>query len=135
MKNSRTLTGSQRPCIRKSSHSALGSFTAGAVLLLLLSWHLAVNAQGVQTDNFDGYSGTISPPAGPSAGPGGWTVISGGGSTITFPAVGSGKGVRLRNAPGSLTSFLRATVYTDFYIASDVVDWAPDIDQAVVLTG
>lgn len=117
----------------KSVRALLRTSSICAAALAVLGWHLNSTAQ-VFTDNFDSYSGTITPSPGPSSGPGGWTVISAGGSTITFPDVGSGKGVRMRNAPGSLTSFLRTTVYSDFYVAADIVDWTPDIDQALVLS-
>jgi hypothetical protein len=118
---------------RKSACPLLRTLSVCIIALATLAWHANVLAQ-VFTDNFDSYSGTITPSPGPSAGPGGWTVISAGGSTITFPAVGNGKGIRMQNAPGSLTSFLRTDVYSDFYVAADIIDWTPDIDQALVLS-
>lgn len=99
------------------------------LIVTVFALPLAVKAQ-VYTDNFDSYTTSASFIAA------GWNVIvASGGTTLTFPAVGSGKGVRMTTPPGSLQTIYRTNEYTDFYVAADVVNWKPDVDQAIVLFG
>lgn len=86
-----------------------------------------------QTDNFDSYV-TI----------GGFTnedwVLSemvSGLTTTTFPAVGTGKGLRIQANPvpgfaPAVAIWYRTTEYTNFHLAADLVNWA-DTNQAVAL--
>ncbi len=83
-----------------------------------------------QSDNFD--SGTLDPA---------WkkSNFNPGLVTTTFPDVGGGKGFRIRAnpVPGAAPAaamFYRDEVYTDFYMAVDLVDWpGTDLNQAMVL--
>jgi hypothetical protein len=59
----------------------------------------------------------------------------------SFPATGTGKGLRIRAnpVPGQAPAaalFYRDDVYTDFYVAVDIANWpGTDLDQAMVLFG
>lgn len=76
-----------------------------------------------QSDNFD--SGTLS-----SA----WNIVPyPAAPTVSFPAVGSGKGLRIQAATGGLAFFYQNPSYTDFYVAADMAAWDATEDQAVVL--
>ncbi|MCX8091204.1 MAG: hypothetical protein N3I86_09805 [Verrucomicrobiae bacterium] len=87
------------------------------------------------SDNFDSYSNTTQFRAA------GWilSAINPALVTTTFPAVGSGKGVRLQAnpVPGAAPAvgvWYRTNEYTDFYVAIDIVDWpGTDKNQAFVL--
>ena len=86
-----------------------------------------------QTDNFDGYTSAADFRAG------GWILseMATGLTTTTFPAVGSGKGLRFRASPvpgiaPAVAIWYRTTEYTNFYLAADVVTWA-DTNQAIAL--
>jgi hypothetical protein len=124
---------------RKFRRSGLfGPSLSGSVLLAaaLSSW-----AQPVFTDNFD--SGTLS----------GWQVRNvvqplGGFVSDTFPTNGSGKAYRLRRGSADMSAIgqpqaygtgrswiFRPDIYTDFYVAMDLVDWNNATNQALVLLG
>src|SRR4051812_32882075 len=85
-----------------------------------------------QSDNFD--SGTLDPA---------WKQANFSPALVqtSFPAVGSGKGFRIRAnpVPGQAPAaalFYREDVYTDFYVAVDIANWpGTDLDQAIVLFG
>ncbi len=86
-----------------------------------------------QTDNFDKYISTADFSAG------GWVLseMATGLTTTTFPAVGSGKGLRFQASPvpgiaPAVAIWYRTTEYTNFYLAADVVRWA-DTNQAIAL--
>jgi len=113
---------------------ALGGCALAASLLLLGSPRTAV-AQ-IYSYNFD--SGTLSSD---------WDkygVAFGATYNITFPTVGTGKGVRLTSIPYAPLGYpgIAAIVvtnttydYTDFYVAADLVNWTANTNQAVVLLG
>ena len=90
-----------------------------------------VKAQ-VFTDNFDSYAS-----ASEIVSVGGWQFVqASGGITLSLPAHGTGKGARIQTPNGSLASLFRAgTIYTDFYLAVDVVNWNNASDQAIILQG
>jgi hypothetical protein len=122
MKKSIISRSIQLPRVRKSRGSILGGLAAVA-----LGLGLQFNATA-QSDNFD--SGTLS---------GAWTKYQFMPQSFTFPTVGSGKGLRIQAAPiptaaPAAAAIAQATVYTDFYLAVDVVNWVVE-DQAVVLLG
>ncbi len=103
-----------------------GRLTALTALLGLLGWQSHAVAQ---SDNFD--SGTLG---------GAWVqeVFNPALVSFTFPAAGSGKALRIQANPyppgpaPAAGAILQTNVYTDFYMAVDVVNWAVS-DQAVVL--
>ncbi|MBE0542855.1 MAG: hypothetical protein IH623_16000 [Verrucomicrobia bacterium] len=110
--------------------------TGSAVLLSMLAWQPIATAQGIVNDNFDSYSSAADMTAA------GWILssLNPGLVTTTFPAVGTGKGLRLEaipNAPASAPAvqmWYRTNDYTDFYVAVDIVDWpGTDKNQAMVL--
>ncbi len=81
-----------------------------------------------QTDNFD--SGTLS-----SA----WTKSQFFSQSYTFPDSATGKALRIQAnpAPGAApaaAAISQTNIYTDFYVALDLANWA-EKDQAVVLLG
>ncbi len=127
MKTQTKLTRVQLPPIRKSSCSIFSSLTALAAGLALLSGQTNANSQAI---NFD--TGTLA----------GFTEFNFNPALVTtsFPANGSnGKALRIiaNPIPGAAPaaeSIQTSTVYTNFYIALDVVNWAVK-DQAVVLLG
>ncbi len=112
--------------------SALACPRSAPVLLLALAWPFATSAQ---SDNFDSYS---NPGALQSAG---WVESSLDPSlvTTTFPAVGSGKGLRIQANPIPGTApavgmWYRTNVYGDFYVAVDIASWpGTDKNQAAVM--
>jgi len=85
---------------------------------------------GAQSDNFD--SGTLSSS---------WQLydLDPGLASFTFPTVGTGKGLRIQALPYADVGFPAAAaigqtnLYTDFYMALDIVNWVLE-DQAAVLT-
>jgi hypothetical protein len=86
-----------------------------------------------QTDNFDSYT-TVS---GFTAA--GWVIseMDVGYTTTTFPAVDTGKGLRMQAYPipadaPAVGIWSRTNQYANFYMAVDIVGWA-DTNQAVVL--
>ena len=86
-----------------------------------------------QIDTFDNYA-TVA-----SFTNVGWVLsqIAPGLVTTTFPAVGAGKGLRLQVTPlageaPAVAIWYRTTEYTNFYLAADLVSWAPT-NQAVAL--
>ncbi len=86
-----------------------------------------------QTDNFDSYVTSADFTAA------GWVLsqMTNALVTTTFPATGTGKGLRLQANPvpgraPAVAIWHRTTEYTNFYMAVDVVDWA-DKNQAVAL--
>ncbi len=88
---------------------------------------------GAQTDNFDTYSSIANFTAG------GWVLseLGTGLTRTTFPAVGTGKGLRIQAnpVPGTAPAIAicyRTTQYTNFYLAADVVAWA-DTNQVIAL--
>ncbi|MGA2865515.1 MAG: hypothetical protein ABSF95_13665 [Verrucomicrobiota bacterium] len=79
-----------------------------------------------QSDNFD--SGTLS----------GWSVVfypPAPTPTVTFPAVGAGKGLRVQASAGGLAFFTKGPQYTDFYVSVDMAAWDDTLNQALVLLG
>lgn len=105
----------------------LGSLTALAVGLALIGGQSNALAQ---VDDFN--SGTLS-----SA----WTKYYFNPALVsfTFPTSGSGKALRIQANPipgaaPAAGAIAQTNVYTDFYVALDLVNWAVN-DQAVVLLG
>lgn len=81
-----------------------------------------------QSDNFD--SGTLGS---------GWTQYEFFPQRYTFPDSGTGKALRIQanpvpDAAPAAAAIAQATVYTDFYVALDLVNWEVN-DQAAVLLG
>jgi len=103
-----------------------GGLNALAASILILASQ--PNAWG-QSDNFD--SGVLSPA---------WTVYDADPSlvSLTFPTVGTGLGLRIQANPypgagvQAVAGLVQTNVYTDFYVAVDLVNWVVE-DQAVVL--
>ena len=116
-----------RPNSTAPSCSAFGGLSALAASILLLAFQPNARAQ---SDNFD--SGVLSPA---------WTVYDASSSlvSLTFPAVGTGKGLRIQVNPypsvvqAVAGLFQTNNVYTDFYLAVDMVNWVVE-DQAAVLS-
>ncbi len=104
------------------------SCCAVATSIILLS---APPNAAAQSDNFD--SGTLSPS---------WTVYDANPAlvSLTFPANGNGKALRIQANPyppaslPAVVGLAQTNVYTDFYMAVDMVNWVVE-DQAVVLIG
>lgn len=108
---------------------------ASALVILLLGSPTPARAQ-VYTYNFD--SGALTSD---------WDkygVAFGLTYQITFPTVGTGKGVRLTSVPYAPAGYPgiagiavtnTAYDYTDFYVAADMVNWTANTNQAVVLLG
>lgn len=118
---------SKKSLIRITHPWVAGSFCALAAFALLVS---APTTAKAQSDNFD--SGTLSPS---------WTVLAADPSlyNLSFPTVGTGKGLRVQASPypGAVpgaAGLFQTNVYTDFYVALDLVNWALQ-DQSVVLFG
>jgi hypothetical protein len=90
-----------------------------------------------QSDNFDSYSSTAQLTAA------GWVLSSLNPAlvTTTFPAVGTGKGLRIQANPVPNTApavgmWYRTNDYTDFYLSVDIANWpGTDKNQAMVLFG
>jgi hypothetical protein len=120
----------QRPLFRSAAWSCCG---LAAVIWLLGS---PLPATG-QSDNFDSYSSTAQLTAA------GWILSELGPLvTTTFPAVGSGKGLRIQAVPYPAASapaagmWYRTNDYTDFYMVVDIASWpGTDQNQAAVLFG
>lgn len=117
----------QRPDTGKSPGFAFGGFSFLAVLLACSVGPPKLSAQ-VFTDNFD--SGSLSAA---------WTVYDADPSlvSLTFPANGSGKALRLQSNPvpstvPAVVGLFPSNVYSDFYVAVDLVNWVIE-DQAIVL--
>jgi hypothetical protein len=116
-------------------HSIACKLTFSAVLLSMLAWQPIATAQGIVNENFDSYSSAADMTAA------GWILSSLNPAlvTTTFPAVGTGKGLRLEAIPfppsaPAVQMWYRMNDYTDFYVAVDIVDWpGTDKDQAMVL--
>jgi hypothetical protein len=117
----------QRAGGRKSPGLVLGSISFLAVLLAGWAGPPEVKAQ-IFSDNFD--SGSLNAA---------WTVYDAdpGLVSLTFPANGSGKALRLQANPVSsvvpaVVGLFPSNVYSDFYVAVDLVNWVIE-DQAIVL--
>jgi hypothetical protein len=116
----------QPPRERKSSCSVFGSLGALAASVLVLASQPRAAAQ---SDNFD--SGALSPA---------WKVYDANPAlvSLTFPTVGTGKGLRIQVSPYAAASLPavagigQANVYTDFYVALDLVNWVVENQAAVV---
>lgn len=105
--------------------SPTGGFSGAAILALALGLPTLAQAQ---SDNFD--SGTLS-----SA----WTKYQFFGQSYTFPDSGTGKALRIQanpvpNAAPAAAAIAQTNIYTDFYVAVDLVAWVVN-NQAVVLLG
>ena len=101
-----------------------GGALLGAMMMLAATTDFAV----AQSDNFD--SGTLS-----SA----WTKYEFFGQSYTFPTVGTGKGLRIQANPvpsqaPAAAAISQATVYTDFYVAVDIVNWDDSLHQVTGVT-
>lgn len=101
-----------------------------AILAALMTVPTVVRAQ---TDNFDSYATSTDFTAA------GWVLSQMANAlvTTTFPATGTGKGLRIQANPvpgqaPAVAIWHRTTEYTNFYLAVDIVDWA-DKNQAVAL--
>jgi hypothetical protein len=119
----------QQPRKWRSAYSAFAGASVAAALVVAWAGQASLTAQ-VVTDNFD--SGTLSPA---------WTVYDANSAlvSLTFPTVGTGKGLRIQAAPypsvvPAVVGLFQSPVYTNFYVAMDLVNWAVN-DQAVVLFG
>ncbi len=105
--------------------SRIGGFSCAAIVASLLGSQSQTLAQ---SDNFD--SGALS-----SA----WTKYQFFGQSYTFPNAGAGKALRIQANPvpgaaPAAAAIAQTNIYTDFYVALDLVNWAVK-DQAVVLLG
>ena len=119
---------SNQSFVMKNSH--LKNASLFALLMAALTLPSAVKAQ-VYTDNFNSYADLTALVA-----VGGWQYVpASAGISVTFPATGDGKGVRIQTPNGSLASIFRTNIYTDFYLAADVVNWNNNFDQAIILEG
>src|SRR5579864_624005 len=125
-----TVDGSSQQSRPFFAARTLSGFVAGFLVLV------APQFRGYgQSDNFDSYSS----PAGLAAA--GWILSSIDPSlvTTTFPAVGTGKGLRIQANPvpgqaPAVGMWYRTNSYTDFFVALDIVSWpGTDKDQAAVL--
>ena len=97
-----------------------------ALLVLFLGGLVQSNAQ---TDNFD--SGSLS-----SA----WTKYEFFPQTYTFPNNSNGKALRIQTLPAgggvpAAAMIAQTNIYTDFYMAFDIVNWDATKDQALVMCG
>ena len=96
-----------------------------------------LRAQPVIQDNFDSYA-TVSDMTAA-----GWrlSALNPALVTTTFPTFEQGRALRLRanpvpNAAPAVGMWYRTNVYTDFFVAIDLVDWpGTDKNQAMVLFG
>ncbi|MCC6820786.1 MAG: hypothetical protein IT579_08670 [Verrucomicrobia subdivision 3 bacterium] len=125
MKPQARSTCVQLPHPRKSC-SLIGSFTALAAGLALFGGQPSANAQALNFDagNLTGFTELNFNPA---------LVVK------SFPDNGSGKAFKIiahpiPDAAPAAEAILSTPVYTDFYVALDIVNWAV-VDQAVVLLG
>ncbi len=132
MKNSSTNPSGHRPHIRK-----LFCFKSRRLCVLSVLFLGGSAAAIAQSDNFDSYTSTSEMTAA------GWILSSLNPAlvTTTFPAVGSGKGLRVQANPVPSTApavglWYRTNDYTDFYVSIDIADWpGTDKNQAMVLFG
>jgi hypothetical protein len=123
----------QPPQTRKSLCLQFGMVTTAAAMALLTCPYRA----DAQSDNFDSYSTPAQMQAA------GWILSSLNPAlvTTTFPAVGSGKGLRIQANPVPSTApavgmWYRTNDYTDFYVAIDLANWpGTDKNQAFVMFG
>ena len=121
MKTQNKPIRSQLPQNRKSAHALFGSLTALAALLALLGGQPIATAQPV-TDNFD--DGDISD----------WSEWTLGGTAVSFPTVGTGKGLGMQVFPGApILIRYPASVYTDFYMSVDLINWDQNTDGEPIL--
>jgi len=141
MKSQCSKINRQLPSLRKLSSPILHGFVFLA--MLLFGWQFSASAQGIVQENFD--SGSLA------TGPAGWQVRNvlqplGGYVNDTFPANGSGKALRLQRGSADMTPLgvpqaygtgrawlFRTNVYTDFYVAMDLLNWNDATNQAMVL--
>ena len=134
MKTTNTALRVQHTHRKQFLDSVAGSCCALAATFCLLGSQLPATAQ---SDNFDSYSTTDQLTAG------GWILSELGPLvTTTFPAVGSGKGLRIQAIPYAAAGapaagmWYQTNDYTDFYLAVDIANWpGTDLDQAAVLFG
>ena len=128
MKKSIKSPLAQLPPARRSSDAVFSSLAALATGLALLG---APSNGMAQLDNFD--SGNLSAA---------WTKLIADPALVsfTFPSSGSGKALRIQSNPfadaglPALAAVIQTNVYSDFYVAVDVVNWVVE-DQAMVLLG
>ncbi len=127
---------------KKLSPFSIGKSSAFTIISLALSLMVTpspAGAQGVFTDNFD------------SGGLLGWqsrNVVQplGGFVSDTFPTNGSGLAFRLQRGSADMSALgqpqafgtgrawlFRTNIYSDFYVAMDVVNWNNATNQAIVL--
>ena len=134
MKTTNTALLVQRPHRKQFLNSVAGSCCGLAAAIWLLGSPLPAAAQ---SDNFDSYSTTAQLTAA------GWILSElGPFTTTTFPAVGSGKGLRIQAIPYAPASapaagmWYQTNDYTDFYMVVDIASWpGTDQNQAAVLFG
>lgn len=109
----------------------LCGYLAVGLLMLVASQFRAYG----QSDNFDSYSSGADLTAA------GWILSSIDPSLVTtsFPADGSGKGLRIQAVPfpsqaPAVGMWYRTNSYSDFFVAIDIINWpGTDKDQAAVL--
>ncbi len=134
MKTTNTALPVQHTHRKQFLDSFAGGCCALAAAFCLLGSQLPATAQ---SDDFDSYSTTDQLTAG------GWILSElGPFVTTTFPAVGSGKGLRIQAIPYAAGGapaagmWYQTNDYTDFYLAVDIANWpGTDLDQAAVLFG
>jgi hypothetical protein len=134
MRNAKSASPDHTPHIRRLFRSVVGNCSVLAIACALFSSQCPVNAQ---SDNFDSYSSTAQLTAA------GWILSSLNPALVntTFPAVGAGKGLRIRANPfppdaPAVGMWYRTNDYTDFYVAVDIVSWpGSQKDQAMVMFG
>jgi hypothetical protein len=109
----------------QSTRTICRSFSTLAATILLLALQHRVAAQ---SDNFD--SGTLSTN---------WTLFEAIPNSLTFPTVGTGKGLEIQAEPLAADSLPAVAGivqtnynYNDFYMALDLVSWVQE-NQAAVL--
>ncbi len=118
-KQVRSMRTSRTPRTVSPVLAGIGPLAAAASLALFSTAPFLI----AQSDNFD--SGSLS-----SA----WTVVPyPGAPTLTFPDALNGKAVRVQAVTGGLCFFYQNPVYTNFYVAMDMVAWDNTLDQAGVL--
>ena len=134
MKNTKKALPDQLPHGQTLLRSVVRSCCTLSAAYCLLGSHYPACAQ---SDNFDSYANTTQLTAG------GWILSElGPFVTTTFPAVGSGKGLRIQAVPyadagaPAAGMWYQTNDYTDFYMAVDIASWpGTGQDQAAVLFG
>jgi hypothetical protein len=121
------MLSTQRKSLRLDRHlwstASARCCVIAASLLLLAAQHKA----RAQSDNFD--SGSLDPQ---------WTIYQAIPQSLTFVTSGTGKAMRIRANPvaafglPAVVGIGRSNVYSDFYVALDLVNWVVENQAAVM---